>query len=32
MDRVGGDEPLMTTLFAFALVLVGLASLWTGGG
>jgi|SoiMetStandDraft_5_1073268.scaffolds.fasta_scaffold242453_2 hypothetical protein len=32
MDRVAkGKEPVMTTLFAFALAFVGLAVLWIGG-
>ena len=28
----GGEEPVMATLFAFGLVFVSLAVLWTGGG
>jgi hypothetical protein len=31
MDRVADGEPVMTTLFAFALAFVSLSVLWMGG-
>ena len=31
MDRVTHEEPVMTTLFAFAFAFVALAIIWAGG-